>query len=187
MNPQDLEALKARVDEAEKGSRELDALIAEHFGDPAPWSYYGMGVSESSKEEVWVYWSTEGGGWWMWGPKGWRMAFESEERARKCTPDGKMYNHPPAGASKIIREASKDCLRYTTSVDAALALIEAKLPGWGFSVTTKAGWSWACVNEPDAKVEIVRGEAKTPALALCSALLAALIAKDEKLAKEKEI
>lgn len=29
MNPQDLEALKARVDEAEEGSRELDALIAK--------------------------------------------------------------------------------------------------------------------------------------------------------------
>lgn len=124
MTKADLPLLSEKLLAATGGDREIDALIAEHFGEPNSWSWFGTGVSESSKEEVWVYWSPEGGGWWSWGPKGWRTAFESEDRARKCTPDGKMYNHPPKGGSSIVREASKDCPHYTADLSAAVALVE---------------------------------------------------------------
>lgn len=69
---------------------------------------------------------------------------------------------------------------YTASLDAALALAERALPGWGWSITRKDKWSWVCVNEPDATVEIVRGEHTQPALALCIAIVKAKIqqAKD---------
>lgn len=65
MSPTLLEKLRA----ATGGDREIDALIAEHFGESQPWSYYATGLSEMDGEEVWARWSDEGGGWWMWGPK----------------------------------------------------------------------------------------------------------------------
>lgn len=69
---------------------------------------------------------------------------------------------------------------YTASLDAAIALCERAMPGWGWSVTRKGGCSWACVNEPYATVEIVRGEHTQPALAICIAIVKALIAQQAK-------
>lgn len=63
------------------------------------------------------------------------------------------------------------------STDAALALIEERLPGWAWWIdfvpeqTTRAK---AALNEPGKHGFV--GHAKTPALALCSALLTALAA-----------
>lgn len=66
------------------------------------------------------------------------------------------------------------CPRLTESIDAVVALIEKELPGWGWSVTSRRpGVSYACVTEPEAVVETVRGEASSHALALLAALLRA--------------
>lgn len=63
---------------------------------------------------------------------------------------------------------------YTASLDAVVALIEKELPGWGWSVTSRRpGVSYACVTEPEAVVETVRGEASSHALALLAAFLRA--------------
>lgn len=74
----------------------------------------------------------------------------------------------------------RDPPSWTASVDAVLALIARELPGWGWSVTSRRlKEAFACVNEPNAVVEIVRGEAATPALALLSAALRAKAAQQQ--------
>ena len=72
---------------------------------------------------------------------------------------------------------------YTASVDAVLALVERMLPGWRFSVGNdyydREGPCWARVF-PSEGQHLGSGNcyASTPALALCAALLTALIAQE---------
>lgn len=63
---------------------------------------------------------------------------------------------------------------YTTSLDAALALVERVLPGWAWSVGNKAqgGQAYLMRGLGDGLIE---GKGASPALALCIALLKVLI------------
>lgn len=76
---------------------------------------------------------------------------------------------------------SPDVPAYTSSLDAALALVEAKLPGWGWDMSTvrwgRGGYT-ASMHRPACNDEI-SGCSPTPSLALLSALLSALIAEQE--------
>lgn len=71
---------------------------------------------------------------------------------------------------------------YTSSLDAALALVERKLPGWGWQVHSKSDSPhndcFAFLGEDVADGPAYRAYAKTPALALCLALLRAVEALD---------
>lgn len=37
---------------------------------------------EHKGERVWLYWSSESGGWWQWGPYGWRYEFPDQDGER---------------------------------------------------------------------------------------------------------
>lgn len=69
---------------------------------------------------------------------------------------------------------------YTASLDAALALVERKLPGWTWRLDSPDSASepaFARLSGPEWRSGA--GWAKTPALALLAALLRALIAQGE--------
>lgn len=65
----------------------------------------------------------------------------------------------------------------TTSIDAAVALVRENLPGHALAVGDMAfdppGTPWATIWTPQGEPKF-NGRAKTPALALCAALLRAL-------------
>lgn len=69
---------------------------------------------------------------------------------------------------------------YTTSVDAALALVERVLPGWAYDLHSPrrgAPWSAVVMSTGESR-KIVVGEAASACLAIAVALLAALITQD---------
>ena len=103
------------------------------------------------------------------------------------------YGHEVLGN---LREAPNRSPLYTASLDAALALVERVLPGWGGMVDFGALMCGAAVHSADLwspvrevgetedgfPVDIrdeARGEAKTPALALILTLLRALQASEK--------
>lgn len=155
-----LAELKARVDEAEEGSRELDALIWAAM-EGLKVTYEGPDEGHS---EVWA--------------EGLANTYHLGYR-----DDGQHTKHftPVLQVDPV-----------STSVDAALALIEAKLPGymvinlceWEHEVQRARG-PWMAQLKPRGTQGDLRflafscTHARTPALALCSALLAALIAKEQ--------
>lgn len=70
---------------------------------------------------------------------------------------------------------------FSASIDAAVALIERKLPGYGFEVLASdrdsyraAVWPWISSRGTRAQIGHQHSYAKTPALALIAALLSAL-------------
>lgn len=69
--------------------------------------------------------------------------------------------------------SSWDAPRYTASLDAALALVEKKLPGWDWEVHNNG---LARLLSPEGNS--IYANAPTPALALCLALLRALQAME---------
>ena len=145
-----LTELKARVDEAEQGSWELNWLVAEAL------DLQRFAVAQ-------------------------RIERETQESI-----DAAGLTEHRIGRAR--REAMYTLNRYTQSVDAALALIEAKLPGYGFTVGRQA---------PEFKAEATLYGPALPwpestrlsdwkhakhndmVLAVISALLAALIAKEQ--------
>ena len=72
-----------------------------------------------------------------------------------------------------------DLPAYTSSLDAALKLVEAKLPGWDYLVARVSDGCSAEVGPPDSFQQI-EAKAPTPALALILALLRALAQGGEK-------
>lgn len=71
---------------------------------------------------------------------------------------------------------------YTASLDAAVGLINAALPGWGWGVSdyqhTPAG-TCSCFLHPKPEQPFCHHDSgKTPALAICAAILWALINED---------
>ena len=61
-------------------------------------------LSKKKGDEVWLYWSEEGGGWWQWGPKGWAYTFMNKleaEKAPKGCP-GPWYNVPDPETIEIV-------------------------------------------------------------------------------------
>lgn len=69
---------------------------------------------------------------------------------------------------------------YTASLDAALALVEEKLPGWWYELSNcpplpdATLTKWSIDNKPS-----VSAEARTPALAIIAAMFAALEASHD--------
>lgn len=73
----------------------------------------------------------------------------------------------------------------SSSLDAALALVERVLPGWLPRVAKLSGGLWFADLVPIAADAECRSEAKTPALALLAALLKALIAGDRAASRDE--
>lgn len=65
---------------------------------------------------------------------------------------------------------------YTSSLDASLALLERVLPGWVGEISTIG---CATIARPGIKRPAFHGDADTPALALCIAIVEALIAQEQ--------
>lgn len=63
----------------------------------------------------------------------------------------------------------------TDSLDAALALVERVLPGWGIALQRMNGWGAAICETPTA--DRYHADAPTPAIALLIALVRALISR----------
>ena len=128
-----MDSLIKRLQEAESGAQELDALMAVHV----------MGWIFHDREQTWEL------------------------------PEGSPW---PAYRNKW------GVPHWTTSLDAAVALIGEKLPGWKWSAgTTVGGSGYGCVEDDDQDAEDelgFDGWASTPALSLCIALLAALQSQD---------
>lgn len=114
-----------------------------------------------------------------------RRLEEAEAGGRALDADvfaalGFTYDHGPAD---VWRDAGGDPFYFnpiTSSFDAALALAERVLPGWGFFLRSdKDGCNCGLVY-PDAHfVTPGCGTAATPALALVAATLRALQSKEE--------
>lgn len=110
-------------------------------------------------------------------PLDWLIAEEIGDEAFRL----KAAAWPPfAPGSKI----DKDIPAFTTSLDAIVALIERKLPGhaWMLSSPDKLLSNPLCqgeVAEGEFSFETTKGCAPTPALALCIAFLTALQAQQE--------
>lgn len=116
----------------------------------------------------------------------WRI-FEPAEFADKCSFRGSLYaGHRHSKAEKRAHEDRMGAFlapAYTTSLDAALALAERVLPEWAFEMTGYFGLGgarvetapdrWAPYDNADAETGGVVVNAKTPALALCIAILRA--------------
>lgn len=102
--------------------------------------------------------------------------------------DGKLWidvrhpfsRPPPADHVRDLRPYGPNPEEFTASIDAALALVGATLPGWGWHIEkTCAGLCRAVLWYPTALMHDWRAAGTTPALALLSALIAALEARDE--------
>jgi len=130
----DLSALIARLEAAEVGSRELDALIWLRFNRPE----YSGGVK-----------ALEMRGWY----------------------DGRGHMILETDTGEEVAD-DLGIGNYTTSLDAALALAEGVLPGWGFYLRRDADGS-GCGLVPPGLTSVTPGHmsASTPALALVIAVL----------------
>ena len=92
--------------------------------------------------------------------------------------DGNIYNAlKPDYAAWAAMERNttfffwRDVFPYTGSIDAALALVERKLPGWEWQVRRTG---YAELHHPTHHLKDEIGRAATPALAILAALLSAL-------------
>lgn len=84
----------------------------------------------------------------------------------------------PEGARSVNRGFGwRESPRYTASLDAALDLVKAKLPGYGWSIYCAESRYEAYIKYDG--VDVSEARAPTPALALLSALLRALKAEDK--------
>lgn len=87
-------------------------------------------------------------------------------------PDGSAYM--PVGEMQVRYEPPA----YTTSIDAIVALIERKLPGWWVQYLGQTTKGWAARIERQG-TSLGLFNSTTPALALCIAFLRALQAQQE--------
>ena len=93
-----------------------------------------------------------------------------------ATAAGTYWSHPPSlGAFLCIAE------RYTSSTDAALALLEAALPGWDWAVWKTGASGFGAGIAPDimrrGDGETREGDMPTSSLALLAAVFAAILKK----------
>ena len=100
----------------------------------------------------------------------------TDMRGRVTNPHSRMSDYLATYRDVIDADDQDfDFPRYTASLDAALALVERVLPGWGFYIRRNAyGCEAALVSSGLCGVTQPRIEAPTPALALCLALVRAL-------------
>lgn len=92
-----------------------------------------------------------------------------------------LYRWPPESLL-----AMSICPEFSRSLDAALSLVEAKLPGWT-PVVTCGRDPHARLDPPDQAGPSAAELGVTPALALCAALVAALIGQGEGAVGPEEI
>lgn len=79
----------------------------------------------------------------------------------------------PDHATKLLRHFAREAPAYTTSLDAVLALIEEKLPGWHWSVSQQVGGYFrGNLWNHDLKWEVYK-LATSPARAMLAAFLRA--------------
>lgn len=159
-----LQDLLVKVEAAESGGRELDGRIAWAFG----WRFNG-GVTPDDAD--FKDWPDIAGHWHKPGDRFADILNKAEYRSEtEGFPSGR-WDDPP---------------EWTKSLDAAVALVEAKLPDAGLSFGN-GGHGCTVLNEkwyasvrfgsgPD-DVELV--QAKTLPLALIAALLRALISQEQ--------
>jgi len=155
-----MDSLIKRLQDAESGSRELDALIALAIGG------YSM-------------WKSKHGYWNIDGPDGERLTCEGRD-------PGLVFD--PATGARLAEESPPMSWIYgakfgevTTSLDAIVALIGEKLPlpiTWGVQQFANGKYE-AHIESHEGKF-LISGDmeiydiAPTPALALCVVLLQAL-------------
>lgn len=165
----DLSELLERVEKASGPDRELDAELCLALGD-----FPQIQVS------------------WTGGP--FRSDLDGGWRLR---PQSKGYVEHPLWIDSWGRPIGAQAKPYTASVDAALALVERVLPGWGVVITKPLdGGGYAEVFsreglsfDPNGDKNVSLGEwleqgkpqRETPALALLAAMLRALIAGNAEL------
>lgn len=111
------------------------------------------------------------------------VAFSGDPEAWVVNPSPHSIFSAAPGWWRDGSDKSHDAPAYTTSVDAALALVERVLPGREWIVEGGGGGSSTAVLlapfEDEGSGEAHTGRLKTPALALLAALLKALITKGE--------
>ena len=144
-----------KLEAASEPSRELDAEVAVALEG---WEWHGGGEPREFQRFA--------GHWKKPGEEGYGTL---EGQLCKCAESGN--SEPPP---------------YTSSLDAAVALVERVLPplyggtlpayGWKWGVYKTLYWTAWVREHGDEGVEVMR---KTPALALCIALLRALEAREE--------
>lgn len=75
---------------------------------------------EHQGEKVWLRWSEEGGGWWMWGPEGWAHRFDAPEGARfedamRCAT-GQTWTNSTVGPWNYAADISTVKVEPTTAI-----------------------------------------------------------------------
>jgi hypothetical protein len=161
-----LKALKARIDATTGEDRELDADIAILFGKLI------VIIDPNAPDDM-----------------KWRIIFPDADYG--CGFETGYYDSTKRSKKQLYKEAHDDAQgyehleRFTSSVDAGLALIAKVLPEverWVLGQNTHHGtWSitFHKLDKDRAPYSVAKGKAKTPALAILSATFAALIAKEE--------
>lgn len=97
-------------------------------------------------------------------------------RGRITNPNSRMSDYLETYRDTINADDQDfDFPRYTTDLNAVVALVEARLPGWGWDITYRAAWgtSAAHVIGPTRDAKPYVATAPTPARALLAALLRA--------------
>jgi hypothetical protein len=104
------------------------------------------------------------------------VAFSIEGKSRTVNRRGHFVNGKP-----VFLRVDIEYPKLTSSIDAALALVDRVLPGWEWSVWACGGVFGATVyNTPEDEIEpSISAHAPTPALAIILAGLDALIAKEK--------
>lgn len=96
--------------------------------------------------------------------------------ARELVPDVIVLLHDKESGKNLPHTYWE----YTGSIDAAVALVERKLPGWGYYLRSDKEGHGCGLVYPDAfRVTPCHCMGSTPAIAVCLALLCSLEGRDE--------
>jgi hypothetical protein len=108
------------------------------------------------------------------------VALSGDPEAWVVNPSPQSIFGPVAGWWRTGDDKSHDAPTYTASLDAALGLVERVLPGFWWDLDCRG---WAHIGPEYRPLNMPPGSwGKTPALAILSALLKALIAKEADMA-----
>jgi hypothetical protein len=155
MTPRTREAILERIENAKEPDRVLDAEIAMAL-------------------EGWSLWKSKHGYWNL-------ERHREHVRTLEGRPPDVVYDSTtgaklPAELPPMHWADDVDLPTYTESIDAALGLVERVFPDGLVLLTNDHNGhpSWQATLRPNAPVDLHRGFAPTPALALIAALLYAL-------------
>ena len=152
-----------RLRSAESGSRELDAeIMFDLFAKPVGERKDGGPVG--------YLWPEDNPSWNF----GLRFPDSTKEQilTNRKHVDGETLIIERDGANVLMNSIRIPLA--TTSIDAALALVDKMLPGWFYRVCPK----YCELTHPKYRAKDVDGHGATPALAILTALFTALEAKD---------